>query len=233
MPDGWRINMALNVGVTGMFACGLAGAARLLCAVAGFTRAGKFALLIVGRFDPRIWRKSAADRNPDTGTGAGLLPRSGKVMMSWNGMAIYGALAAGAPLGFADPPTTFGFAALAGTTMVYRCWHGHSTAPCVKCLRIRGRPSLWAVELYHKSGLGLAFAGRGFTSSVRLFHFIFVSNGWTMAGFRLTAFGGTFVLMRILFGWMPDRFGGVKVAIVSYWLNGRGCCSCGWRRRHG
>jgi predicted MFS family arabinose efflux permease len=57
-------------------------------------------------------------------------------------------------------------------------------------------------------GVGLS----GLTAFASLY---FAMRGWGHAGLVMTAFGVGFVLMRMVFGHLPDRIGGYRVALWS------------------
>ena len=142
--------------------------------------------------------------------------RSGRVL-ALIGAAIYGALAVGGPIGVA----LLGRIGFAGAMAI------SAVLPCLGLLAIAfidgvpahpdtSRPSFLSVmSRIWLHGSIVCLQGIGFAAIGAFFTLYFLDRQWSYAGLGLTAFGTGFVLMRVCFGHLPDRMGGLRVAIGS------------------
>lgn len=141
--------------------------------------------------------------------------RSGHAM-SWNGMAQYGALAAGAPLGFALYQA-HGFQAVAWAALLLPIVAlavvlSLQPAPAPGGARL---PLLGVVGRIWNPGVALMLAGIGFASVSTFASLDFAAHGWGGAGFALLAYGLCFVAVRTVAGGLPDKLEGRIVAAQS------------------
>ncbi|MGX1174802.1 MFS family permease [Pseudomonas sp. R151218B TE3479] len=135
--------------------------------------------------------------------------------ISWNGIASYGAIAIGAPLGVVMV-SELGFASL-GIAL--------SLLAGAALLMIRNKPSVpvirgerlpfWAVfARIAPFGAGLSLASIGYGTLTTFITLFYISRGWTGAAWCLTVFGVCFILARLLFISSIARFGGFNSAIA-------------------
>lgn len=138
-------------------------------------------------------------------------------MISWNGIATYAALAIGAPLGVVlDRALGFGAIGLTGLALTlagYLLARGGPVVPVVQGERLSFKLVLRRVFAY---GMGLAFGTIGFGSIATFITLYYADHQWGNAAFALTAFSSAFVGSRLLFANAINRFGGYRVAIVSF-----------------
>ncbi|MCP1445700.1 MFS family permease [Pseudomonas sp. GGS8] len=135
--------------------------------------------------------------------------------ISWNGIASYGAIAIGAPLGVVMV-AELGFASL-GIAL--------SLLALLALLLIRNKPSapvirgerlpFWAVfGRIAPFGASLSLASIGYGTLTTFITLYYASLGWTGAAYCLTVFGVCFILSRLLFISSISRFGGFTSAIA-------------------
>ncbi|WP_236202162.1 MFS transporter [Pseudomonas pseudonitroreducens] len=136
-------------------------------------------------------------------------------VISWNGIASYGALAIGAPLGV-QMVGQLGLASL-GASVVLLAALGFALAwPKRAAALVHGErmPFHHVLGRVFPHGMGLALGGIGFGTIATFITLYYASLGWKDAVYCLSAFGGCFIGARLLFANVINRHGGFRVAIA-------------------
>ncbi|WP_342028406.1 arabinose transporter [Rhizobium ecuadorense] len=139
---------------------------------------------------------------------------AGKVI-AWVGTAMFGALAAGAPVGTALY-SAMGFSAIATATVVLPVVTALIIAPLASVpgratsAGSRGR----VIRAVWLPGLGAGFSSVGYAAIVTFSVLLFASRQWPNPWLAVTCFAAALVTARILLGHLPDRLGGGLTALV-------------------
>ncbi|MDF0733237.1 arabinose transporter [Pseudomonas entomophila] len=140
---------------------------------------------------------------------------AGKVMV-WVGIAIFGAYALGAPVGVMVS-AHWGFLGVAAATVLIPLLAlvVVSGVRGVAPTATRRTPFYQVLGAVLAPGLGLALCSVGFGLITAFIALLFAAREWGSASLAFTAFGVAFIVARLLFGHLPDKLGGARVALVS------------------
>lgn len=179
------------------------------------SHAGSLAILLLGRLVLGFGESLFITGALSWGIGRLGMANTGKVI-SWLGIAMYAAMGLGAPLGLAVQ-TTYGFAvvgALAAAAPVL-AWLIARTLPATPAGSSNRVPFYRVLGLIWRPGLVLAFATAPFAAMAAFVALDYASKGWANAGLAMVGFGAGYVVIRLFFSHLPDKFGGARVAAIS------------------
>jgi MFS family permease len=201
--------------VAGVTGCTIAGLCYLAATALAARAHASLAALLVGRVILGFGDSFIVTGALSWGIARLGAQHAGRVM-TWHGIAMYGAVAAGAPLGL----------------LLYR-WHGFTAvawlvvlAPLISIAVAAAMtraavhpgkrlPFFAVLGMVWKPGLGLALGSVGFAAVTTFATLLFVTRGWAGTTFALSVFTCAYVLPRSLYSGLVDRLGGASVAAVS------------------
>lgn len=198
----------------GLAACGVSGACMLVSAWLHSFPLASLITLFVGRVILGSAESLVGSGAIGWGIGKVGAAHTAKVI-SWNGIANYGALAIGAPLGVVMSQN-LGLWSIGASIILLAAlgialaWRREPT-PIVAGERLPFMHVLWKVFPH---GCGLALGGIGFGTIATFITLYYATQHWGNAALSLSLFGASFILARLLFGSLINRIGGFRVAIA-------------------
>jgi MFS family permease len=138
---------------------------------------------------------------------------AGKVF-GWMGVGLFGGFAVGAPVGmFVYSHLGFAGVACAVLLVTFAGWLGARRIPGVAPSTLPRLPFYKVLGAVKLPGFGLTLCSLGYAMITAFAVLLFAQRGWDGGALAVTFMGLGFVAGRLLFGQMPDRVGGARVAL--------------------
>ena len=201
--------------LVGVCACTVSGLCYLAAALLAAHPHASLAALLLGRVVLGIGDSFVVTGALSWGI-ARLGPQHSGRVMTWHGIAMYGAVAAGAPVGLLIGGS-HGFIAVAWLVILLPLVSVLVAVNMARAAVHAGKrlPFFAVLGQVWKAGLGLALGSIGFAAVTTFATLLFVTRGWAGTSFALTVFACAYVLPRSLYSGITDRLGGASVAAVS------------------
>ena len=198
----------------GLAGCGLSGVFMLLSSWLSAMPALSLASLLLGRLVLGSAESLVGSGSIGWGIGRVGAHNTAKVI-SWNGIASYGAIAIGAPLGVLMVNHwgmwSMGASIIALAVLGLLLARPKLAAPIVSGVRL---PFLHVLGRVLPHGTGLALGSIGFGTIATFITLYYATQQWENAVLCLSLFGASFIGARLLFGNLINRIGGFRVAIA-------------------
>ena len=199
----------------GAAVCALGGLLYLISAMPGLSPGVSLAIIVTGRLAAGFGESQFVTGCVSWSI-ASVGPQRAGMSMSWTGIAMFAALAIGAPIGMMLYQR-YGLqtamiacigAPLVGAVVAFR--EVSYTSPSGQRL-----PFTKVIGQIWREGLGLMLQGVGLSGLTAFASLYFAARNWGQAGLVMTAFGIGFILVRVVLGGLPDRISGYRVALWS------------------
>jgi len=199
----------------GAVVCAVGGLLYFISAMSGLPPSVGLAIVIVGRLVAGFGESQFV-------TGciawsiASVGPQRAGLSMSWTGVAMFAALAIGAPVGMALYQSYGLQAAMIACIVAPLIAAGIAfrEVPYATPSGVR-LPFYKVVGQIWREGLGLMLQGVGLSGLTAFGSLYFAARNWGHAGLVMTAFGVGFIFVRLTLGHLTDRMSGYRVAFWS------------------